>query len=120
ELIRDGHVVIDMAEFGAGADLPTTRTVTAHRVLVAHHPGHLVEAVTVLLDVEVAGQPGEIEPIADLPLHIAPAGLAGAVPERAGVVSGLQGDDVAHGAVVHALNRLAHAGMLAPAEAAGD
>ena len=55
-----------------------------------------------LLDVVVAGEPGEVEPVAHLPLHVGPALLAGAVPERAGVVVALQGDDVADGAVVDA------------------
>ena len=72
-----------------------------------------------LLDDVIARQPGEVEPVAQLPFHVAPARLRGLVPEAAGVVGALQGDDVADGAVVDALHRLA-LGVLVAAAQAGD
>src|SRR5262245_28070518 len=70
-----------------------------------------------LLDDEIAREPGEVKPVAHLPLHVAPAALALAVPQGAGVVRGLDGDDIADGAVVDTVHDLAHRGMVAPAEA---
>src|SRR5262249_11398393 len=119
-LVGDGHVVVDVAELRAGAHLAAARAVAARRVLVAHHPGHLVQAVHVLLDVEVARQPGEVQPVAQLPLHVAPALLAGPVPQRAGVVGALQGEDVPDGVVVDPAHHLAQAGVVAPAQPRDD
>src|SRR5262245_16498469 len=70
-----------------------------------------------LLDVEVAGEPGVIEPIAYLIFHVAPAFAASVMPERAGIVSALNGDDIADGAVQHAAESLAHAAVVTPAQA---
>ena len=63
-------------------------------VLVLHRPGHLVEAVDVLLDVESPDSQVKSVPVAHLPFHVAPAGLANHRPGFAGqrgVVVGLQG-----------------------------
>ena len=90
------------------------------RRLVAHQPHGLVEAVDVLLDVVIAREPGEVEPVANLVLHLAPLGLAAAVPERAGEVVLLDGDDVADRAVLNPLDRFADAQVVAPAEAGDD
>ena len=73
-----------------------------------------------LLDVVVARQPGEIEPVANLVLHLAPLGLAAAVPEVAGIVVLLDGDDVADRAVLNALHRLADAFLVPPAQPGDD
>src|SRR5262249_3413091 len=97
-----------------------TQTDAPHRVLVAHRPGHLIEAVHVLLDVKIARKPGEVEPVAHLPFHIAPALLASAMPERAGVVIALHGNDVADGAVVDAGEGFAHGRVITPAQARDD
>ncbi len=47
-------VVEDVAELGPGADLPAADADGFHRRFVAHHPGRLVQAVNVLLDVVIA------------------------------------------------------------------
>ena len=72
-----------------------------------------------LLDDVVARQPGEVEPVAHLVFHLAPLGIAPAVPERAGEVVLVHGDDIADGPVLDSLHRLADAVVVAPAEA-GD
>ena len=69
----DGVMIVDVAELLAGAHLPAADADGTHRRLVVHHPGALVEAVDVLLDDVIAREPGEIEPIAELKLHVAPA-----------------------------------------------
>src|SRR5262249_19808477 len=120
KFVGDRHVVVNVAELTARADLAAARAVTAFRVLVAHHPAHLVQAVDVLLDVEVAGQPGEIQPIPQLPLHVAPALLARPVPQRAGVVGTLQSNNVADGVVVDPPDDLPHAGVVTPAQPRND
>ena len=71
-----------------------------------------------LLDDVVARQPGEVEPVAHLPLEVAPARLARLVPERALVPVGARGDDLADAAVLDALHRLDVA-QLVPALGAG-
>src|SRR5205085_1506904 len=65
-------------------------------------------------------KPCEVEPVADLPFHVAPARLTGAVPERARVVIGLQRDDVADGAVVNAPHRLALGRLIPVAQSGHD
>src|SRR5204863_5349540 len=73
--------------------------------------------MAMLLDVEVAGEPGEVIPVAHLVLHFGRVGQTFTIPDRGGVVGALQRDNVADGAVVNTANRLAHAGVVAPAEA---
>jgi len=66
----------------------------------------------VLLDEVVAGEPREVIPIAQLPLEVGLAGVAGAGElggERACVVGGDDGADVADGAGVNFGDGLAHA-----------
>ena len=82
--------------------MPTART----GILVLHHPGADVEEVDVLLDVEVAGEPGEVVPVAHLPVHVGPVGLALLDPDAAAVVVGLQRVDLADRAVVDPLDDL--------------
>ena len=53
---------------GAGADLPAAHADRAHRVPV-DRPVDDVDVVDVLLDDVVARQPGEVQPVADLPLE---------------------------------------------------
>src|SRR5207244_1754429 len=98
--IDDGEVVVDVAELGTGADLPAAHAVAAHRILVAQGPGADVEVVDVLLDVEIARQPGEVIPVAHLPFHVGPVFLPRKHPDAATQVVRLQGTDVPDGAVV--------------------
>src|SRR5207237_1222502 len=103
-----------------GADLPAAQADRLDRVAIAHDPAHLVQAVDVLLDVEIARQPGEVQPVAHLPFHVAPALFPGYHPQGPGVVGALKGGDFADGAVQDALEGLAHAGVVAPAQAGDD
>ena len=65
------------------------------RVLVLHDPGADVEEVDVLLDVEVAGEPGEVVPVPHLVSHLGPVGLPRLGPAAAAVVVGQERDDLA-------------------------
>src|SRR5690606_33616971 len=66
--------------------------------------------------VVIARKPGVVEPVAALVLHVGPVVLASAMPERAGEIIFLNGDDVADSAVENAFDRLTHAEVVAPAE----
>src|SRR5205807_7038766 len=115
-----GEVVEDVAELRAGAHLPAAGAAGPQGVLVLHGPGHLVQAVDVLLDDVVAGQPGEVQPVTQLPLHVGPPGLAVLMPQLAGVIDTVQGDDIADGAVVDALDGLALGVLVAVAQPGDD
>ena len=65
------------------------------RVLLVHDPRADVEEVDVLLDVEVAGEPGEVVPVPHLVNHLGPGRLLGLGPAAAAVVVGQQGGDLA-------------------------
>ena len=117
--VDDGEVVEDLALLFA-ADLAAADARSPHGRLVVHDPGRLVQAVDVLLDVEIAGEPGEVVPVAELVLHVAPLGLAGGVKQRRGEVVGLQSQDVADGPVVDSLHDLALGQVVAPAEPGDD
>ena len=112
-------MVIDMTVGGVGALLAAAGAETFDRGNILECPGHFIERVDGLFDDVVAGEPGEIEPVADLPFHIGPFGLAGFHPECAGVVAAVGGEDVADSAVVEFGEGVAVAVVVAPAEA-GD
>src|SRR5262249_28584659 len=92
----------DVAELLAGAGLASARADALDGVGVAHDPGADVEVVDVLLDVEVAGEPGVVVPVAHLPGHLAHVIGALATPDGAAQIVGLQGDDLADRPVVDA------------------
>ena len=75
--------------------LPAAHAERLRRVDVALQPGGFIEAVDGLLADVVAGEPVEVEPIADLVLHAAPLRVVASVPELAGVVVRLDRDDIA-------------------------
>ena len=86
---------------------PRPMALTGYCVL---QPGADVEEVDVLLDVEIAREPGEVVPVAHLPGHVGPVGLPRLDPDAAAVVVGLQRVNVADLAVVDALDRLLERG----------
>jgi len=51
------------------------------RILILHGPGHFVETMHVLLDDVIARKPGEVEPVAELPFHVAPVGFSRLAPQ---------------------------------------
>src|SRR5262249_13006080 len=66
--VVNGEMVVDVAELRAGALLPTAHADRADGVGVQRPVDH-VEVMDVLLDDVVAGQPGEVEPVAQLPFQ---------------------------------------------------
>ena len=90
------------------------------RLGALEHPVRLVEVVAVLLDDEVAREPGEVVPVAHLVLHRVVLVVRAAVPERAGQVGDVHGRHVADRAVVDALDRLAFGLVVAVAVAGAE
>ena len=66
-LVVDGEVIVDVAELRVGPPLPPAHADRLHRMR-AQHPVGDVDVVDVLLDDVVAREPGEVQPVADLPL----------------------------------------------------
>src|SRR5690348_895209 len=100
-------MVEDMPKFGLDSHLASADAEGLDRRFVLQHPGGLIEDMDLLLDDVIAREPGEVEPVAQLPLHVAPLALARIVPEGAAVVVGVDGDDLADGAVVNSRDGLA-------------
>ena len=119
-LVDDGEVIVDLAVLGTGQHLPAAHADGPDGVLVLHHPGAGVEHVDVLLDVEVAGEPGEVVPVAHLVRHVGPVGLPGLVPSAAAVVVGEQRDNVADRPVVDPADGFAEGVAVAETEAGDD
>ena len=73
-----------------------------------------------LFDVEVAGEPCEVVPVAHLVVHVGLVGLARLGPAAGAVIVGEQRHDLADLAGVNAANRFAEAEVVAEAEARHD
>src|SRR5262249_7961669 len=99
-LVDHREMVVDVAVLRPGAALPSAYADRLDGVAVLHDPGTDVEVMDVLLDVEIARQPGEVVPVPHLPGHVAPALLARLDPDPAAVVVGVDREDVADRAVV--------------------
>src|SRR5436305_274109 len=84
---------------------PSAHAVDFHRVGF-HHPVHDVDAVDVLFDDVIAGEPGVVEPVANLVFQVRPLRLARLVPEVSDVVVAVPRDDVADHALVNLLDRV--------------
>ena len=108
-------VIVDLPDGGLDADLPSAGSPGPLGGPVFQGPRRLVEAVDVLLDVMVAGEPGEWIPVAHLVFHFGPLGLSIPVsePGRAAVVGLLNRHDPADGPVADPLDRLQHARVIA-------
>src|SRR5688572_11388411 len=113
-------VVVDVAVFGSGADLAPTNTIRAHRVFVFHDPGTEIEHVNVLFDIEVAGEPREVIPIAHVIFHVGPFRLAWLYPDRAAKVIRLKRPNMAERPFMDALNDFAMAIRIADSQAGDD
>src|SRR5437879_11966594 len=73
--------------------------------------------MNVLLDIEIAGKPGEIIPVAHLPFHVAPFRLPRFYPDRTAIIVGLQSADLSDRTVVNTLNRFLKSLRIAQAQA---
>src|SRR5512135_1066760 len=116
--VVDREVVEDVAVGRAGADLAAAHADGADRVGVERPVDH-VEVVDVLLADVVAREPGEVEPVAELPFHVAPARLAGLHPEAPLVPEAAARGDLADRAVAESSHALDVAGLVL-ALGAGD
>jgi hypothetical protein len=112
-------MIEDIAELGGHADLPPAH---AHDVLRhgPDRPVHDVDVVDVLLHDVITRQPGEVEPVAALPLHVGHVGLALPDPQVALVPVALRCHDLANLPVVDALDELQVERLVAPLRAGDD
>jgi len=99
--VIDGEVIIDVAELRPSANLPAAHANRANRMAVAQRPVDHIEIMDVLFADVVAGEPGEVEPVADLPFDIAATGAVG-VPEPTLVPVATGRGDLADGPVMDA------------------
>src|SRR5205823_13407736 len=83
----DCKVIVDVALLRAGPGLASAQSQRLDRV-VLERPVDDVEIMHVLLNDVVAGKPGEVVPVPDLPFHVSPASLALDDPDRASVPIG--------------------------------
>ena len=74
----------------------------------------------VLFDDVIAREPGEVQPVAQLPLDVAPRRLAILLPESALVPRAARGEDLSDPAVLDALQRLEVPGLVAALRARRD
>ena len=98
--IDHGKVVVDVAGLGAFAHLPTTQRCRADRHDAVHRPIDPVNAVASLLDDVIAGQPGEVPPVAKLPFRVGPMVLTWLLAEGVGVIGRVHAYDITDSAVV--------------------
>ena len=120
-LVVDREVVVDVAVDRIGAHLAAAQADRA-RGMSAERPIDRVQVVHVLLDDVIATQPGEVIPVAQLPLHVAPTRLLRVHPDGTLVPVAAGGGNFADGPVVDALHGLEVAGLMAAlgADADGD
>ena len=112
-------MIVDIAEFGIGPHLSSPHADRSVRV-AADDPGTDVKVVDMLFDIEVTAQPGEVVPIAHLPMHVGPFRLARFVPDAASIIVGHQRVNRADCTIVQPLDRFAEAGIIAKAESRDD
>src|SRR5262249_14578569 len=79
KLIVNRKMIEDVAVFRAGPHLASTHAHGTHRMAL-RGPIDYVQIVHMLFDNMIAGKPREIEPVPQLPFHIAPLGLSRFVP----------------------------------------
>ena len=106
--------------FGSVRALPAAGADGLDRVRV-HHPVRDVDVVDVLLDDVIAGEPGEIQPVANLPLDVCSRpGCRVVAPEAALVPIHLSAQDFADRAVVDPLDRRDVLGLMPALRADAD
>src|SRR5205823_1479408 len=88
--------------------------------LILERPGHFIDAMAGLLNKAISAEPNEIVPIVQLPLQVAHIGRTFDTRwqrfDRARVVRGINGADVANGAVKNSFVELAPRRVITPAK----
>ena len=115
-----GEVVVDVTVFLGGAYLPPAEPRDGPDRMRADHPVHDVEVVHVLLDDMVAGQPGEVVPVAQLPLQLTPGRIALDDPDGAAVPVAAGVDDLSDRPALETPDRLLVVGGVSALGAADD
>src|SRR2546423_7058590 len=106
----NGEVIVNVALLRTGPGLASAQRQGFDRVIL-ESPVDDVEIVNVLLDNVVAGKPGEVVPVSELPFHVTPALLAVNNPDRPAIPVGPAVNELADRAVVKAFN-----GFIIPAQ----
>ena len=83
---------------------------------IIHDPEGFIECVNVLLNVEIAGKPRVIIPVADLVLHFGITFTAGTLPKLTCQIEEAAADDIADFTVLDPVNHFNDIGMIPPAE----
>ena len=112
-------VVEDVTKLRVGADLTAAHAARLQRVAL-HRPVDDVEVVHVLLHDVIPGQPREVQPVAQLPLHVAPRLLARKIPQAAHVPRAARKHELAEVAFVDAGHRLEVAILMMPLQTTHD
>ncbi len=118
--VLNREVIEDVTVAFARSSLATAEAGDCLHRMRAEDPVHDVEIVHVLLNNMIAAEPGEIVPVLELPLDVAPAGLAVDDPDLAAVPVAFGEDDFADRSVVNALDRFLIVGRMAALRARGD
>src|SRR5690606_30777759 len=120
EDVFDREMIVYVAVHRVGPKEPSARAGCADRVLVSHRPDDFIDAVDVLLGDVISAEPGEVEPVAELPFHVAPAFLAGLHPKTSREIAASSGDDVADATAKYFVKGRLHCRVIAPAQAGDD
>src|SRR6202158_3507882 len=97
--VVDGEVVVNVSVNRVGADFPSAMTHRFERVRT-NGPIRHIQVMDMLLDDVITTEPGEVVPVAQLPLHISPAFLLRINPDGSLIPVDACRNDGAEGAVV--------------------
>src|SRR5688500_14529631 len=98
------EVIVDVAVLRLGAMLTSAHPGRFHR-MPGHDPVGDIDVVHVLLDDVIAGEPREVQPVANLPFRFGPFGALLAAPQPSLVPEHLAADDLSNAAVMDAFDR---------------
>jgi hypothetical protein len=111
EFVLAGVMIVNLAEFFAGADLATAHAMDTDGVIVLD-PTTDIQVVDVLFVDVIAAKPVEVIPVAHLIFDFGLAFLARIYPDAAIIPINAQGVDIANSPVVQALQRLEVTGLM--------
>ena len=104
-------MIEDVAVLRIGAELSSAHAGGLDRRR-AKHPVRHVDVVDVLFNDVIAGEPGEVEPVAQLPLGVGPRRLTWAVPQATLIPEHLSREHLADRAVLDTFNRVLIVGLM--------
>ncbi len=118
--IFDGEVIENVPELWSGANLAAAHAGRANRMDIAQRPVDNVQVMDVLFANVIAGKPGEVEPVANLPFEVGHLRGSGGVPKTALVPVTAGAGDGAKRPVVDFFHGFEVLGLIAALEAGDD